>query len=200
MRNYSLLCLGDSYTIGEGVPLHESFPYQLIQLLRNSNIYFQAPEIIAKTGWTTFELIEHLSKTILNSHYDFATLLIGVNNQYRGLNILDFEKEFELLLTNALDFIGAKPEHLIVFSIPDWGVTPFANDKVAENISKEIDQFNAVCIKVSKKYQVKYIDITENTRLVKEDLTLLTSDQLHYSAIEHKIWALKAFEYFRKNF
>ena len=79
----SILCLGDSYTIGEGVPLHESFPYLLVQSLREANQIFNAPEIVAKTGWTSFELLEHLNNIKLNSTYSFVTMLIGVNNQYR---------------------------------------------------------------------------------------------------------------------
>src|SRR5688572_11620272 len=100
----SYLALGDSYTIGELVPLYESFPYQAVQLLRGEGLHFHAPEIVAKTGWTTSELAEHLLHTKLNEHYDFVTLLVGVNNQYRGLPIDDFKSDLEFLLKKALHF------------------------------------------------------------------------------------------------
>jgi len=97
-HNFTYLALGDSYTIGESVPLHESFPYQTVQLLRKNGLYFHAAEIIAKTGWTTFELAEHILHSRLNDHYDFVTLLIGVNNQYRSLSVEDYKTDFEFLL------------------------------------------------------------------------------------------------------
>ena len=92
---FSYLALGDSYTIGESVPLHEGFPYQVVQLLRKKGIHFHAPEVVAKTGWTSFELADHILHTTLNEQYDFVSLLIGVNNQYRGLPVADFKEEFQ---------------------------------------------------------------------------------------------------------
>ena len=187
----SLLCLGDSYTIGENVPLHESFPYQTIQLLRQQKIEFHAPEIIAKTGWTSFELIEHLSKTTLQSKYDFVTLLVGVNNQYRGLSAEDFKIDFEFLLKKALALVVNNSKHIIVLSIPDWGVTPFAKDRNEKQISNEINVFNGVCELLAQKYQTHFINITESTLRAQLDESLLTSDGLHYSVKEHAIWAEK---------
>ncbi len=198
MKN-TLLCLGDSYTIGENVSLHESFPYQTIQLLRQSNFYFHAPEIVAKTGWTSFELIEHLDKTILENHYDFATLLVGVNNQYRGLSVEDFKIDFEILLNNALNWVENKPKHLIILSIPDWGVTSFAKDRNETQITNEINAFNGVCEMMAQKYQTHFINITESTRRAKFDESLLTTDGLHYSAKEHAIWASKVVDLIKKS-
>jgi len=94
-HTYSLLCLGDSYTVGEGIALHQSFPYQLVQILRSKGLSFHAPEIVAETGWTTFELAEHILHSHLHEHYDFVTLLIGVNNQYRNLSLEDYKKDVE---------------------------------------------------------------------------------------------------------
>lgn len=194
MKTQSLLCLGDSYTIGEGVPLHESFPYKLVQLLRANKHSFYAPEIVAKTGWTSFELIAHLAQIQLNKHYDFVTLLIGVNNQYRALHTTDFNNDFELLLKKAIDFAGGKTKNVVVVSIPDWGVTPFAQDRNTQQITNEINSFNGVCELMAQKYQTQYINITDETRLAKEDINLLTTDHLHYSGKEHLIWANKIFD------
>jgi lysophospholipase L1-like esterase len=190
-KDFTLLCLGDSYTIGESVPLHEGFPYQTIQKLRKAGWSFAPAEVVAKTGWTTFELMVHLDKTILNQHYDFVTLLIGVNNQYRGLSIADFEKDFIALLQKAIAFASGKSKKVMVLSIPDWGLTQFAKSKNvnAEKISKEIDAFNEVCQRRAASTGCHYINITDETRQAKEHTNLLASDGLHYSAVEHEVWA-----------
>lgn len=191
---HSYLALGDSYTIGEGVALHESFPYQTIQLLRKAGLHFSAPEIVAKTGWTSLELAEHILHTQLNEHYDFVTLLIGVNNQYRGLSINDFTNDFEYLLKKVIYFAGDKPEHIIVLSIPDWGVTPFAKGRDTAKITTEIDNFNMACQSIATKHKTHFINITPSTRLAKEDETLLTTDKLHYAAKEMSKWAKEVTE------
>ncbi len=187
----SYLALGDSYTIGESVPLHESFPCQTIQLLRKAGLAFHAPEIVAQTGWTSFELAEHILHTKLNETYDYVTLLIGVNNQYRGLPQEEFESDFMFLLRKAVHFSGEQPSRVIVLSIPDWGHTPFAAKKDAKKISGEIDQFNRICESAAQLVKAHYINITEETRKAKKDNTLLAKDQLHYSGKAHSIWAEK---------
>ena len=185
----TMLCLGDSYTIGEGVPLHQSFPYQTIQLLRSEGAHFHAPEIVAKTGWTSFELAEHLLHTKLNSQYDFVTLLIGVNNQYRGLSVEEFKEEFDFLLKKAIHFAQNDINKVIVLSIPDWSVTPFAKDKDANQITEAIDAFNAVCENACEQHQICFVNITPSTRQAKDDPSVLTGDGLHYSGKEMRDWA-----------
>lgn len=195
----SILCLGDSYTIGEGVALHENFPYQLVQLLRHNNYAFHAPEIVAKTGWTTFELINHLQQTQLQSQYNFVTLLIGVNNQYRGLSIENFENDFKQLLQQAIEWAGNNASNVIVISIPDWGVTPFAQDRDTAKIAAEIDGFNNLCKQLSQQFNTQFVEITRGTRLAQNDISLLTNDGLHYSFIEYGNWAKQIFENIKKN-
>ena len=136
MINY--LALGDSYTIGEKVLLSESFPYQTVQALRKKNIAINAPEIIAKNGWTTADLSDAIDTTILLKKYDIVSLLIGVNNQYDGKNMDDYTIEFEKLLYQAIIFAGHKNKNVFVLSIPDWGATPFAENKDRQKITKEI--------------------------------------------------------------
>ncbi len=189
MSKNSLLCLGDSYTIGEGVALHESFPYQLLQSLRNEGFDFYAPEIIAKTGWTSFELSDHLSHTVLSSHYDFVTLLIGVNNQYRNLAISEYKKDFQFLLSKSIALAKNNAKRVIVISIPDWSVTPFAQGRNTGEISRELEEFNQVCKEVTLALNACYVDITPGTKEAENNPLLLTADQLHPSAIEYKRWA-----------
>lgn len=186
---HTYLALGDSYTIGEGLPLHESFPSQVIQLLRKQGHHFNAPEIVAKTGWTTAELAEHILHNSLNEKYDFVTLLIGVNNQYRNLLPSDYASDFEFLLRKAIHFSGEQPGKVMVLSIPDWGVTPFAKGKDSKKIGAAIDELNDINKQLSQKYKVAYIDITNGTRQAINDASLLTTDKLHYSAKLYLEWA-----------
>lgn len=184
---YSYLALGDSYSIGEAVPIYESFPYQAVQLLRKDGLHFHAPEIVARTGWTTFELADHLIHHRLNDHYDFVTLLIGVNNQYRGLALDDYESDFEFLLKKALHFAGSK--NVFVISIPDWGTTPYAEGKDRKKIAAEIDAYNAAKKTITERYGVKFIDITSSQREDGEDAGYIAQDKLHPSGKEYAKWA-----------
>jgi hypothetical protein len=117
--SFSLLCLGDSYTIGESVLANQNFPNQAVQLLRDSGYDFEDPEIVAKTGWTTDELQDAINERHFKKSYDFVTLLIGVNNQYRGKKVEDYKPQFESLLKQAIQFADGKADHVIVLSIPD---------------------------------------------------------------------------------
>lgn len=185
----TLLCLGDSYTIGELVPLHESFPYQTIQLLRKADLHFHAPEIIAKTGWTTFELAEHLIHTQLEKQYDFVTLLIGVNNQYRGLSVDEFKNDFDFLLKKAIHLSGENSERVIVLSIPDWGVTPFAAGNNQQKIANEIDAHNQICESAALNFESHFINITTSQRIDGNKEEFLATDKLHPSGKEYAKWA-----------
>ncbi|HEY2722903.1 MAG TPA: GDSL-type esterase/lipase family protein, partial [Chitinophagaceae bacterium] len=126
MSSYTLLCLGDSYMIGEMVSPSLNFPNQTVELLRKSNPGFEDPEIVARTGWTTDELQSAINMHSFKDSYDFVTLLIGVNNQYRGRSVEEYAPQFESLLQQAIRFAHGKTKHVIVISIPDWGITPFA--------------------------------------------------------------------------
>jgi len=189
--NRSYLALGDSYTIGESVPGQENFPHQAIDLLSKTGYAFSEPTIVAKTGWTTDELEQGISKATLDSTYDIVSLLIGVNNQYRGRSSEEYAEQFQTLLEKAIGFAGNHPEHVFVLSIPDWGATPFAEGRDRTQIAKEIDTFNAINKTITEKYQVHYIDITPGTREATTDMTLVTSDHLHPSGKEYGRWAKK---------
>lgn len=183
------LALGDSYTIGEAIPLDESFPYQTVQLLRKNGLHIHAPEIVARTGWTTLELAEHILHTRFSEGYDFVTLLIGVNNQYRGNSADDYKNDFEFLLKKALHFADDKNDHVIVLSIPDWSVTPFAKEHNAKKISEEINTFNNINAAIATQYKVHYINIAESTRESANDESFITTDGLHPSGKEYAKWA-----------
>lgn len=190
-KHKTILCLGDSYTIGESVKQNERFPEQTVSLLNKKKIEFDAPEIIARTGWTTQNLMHAIEERKLETTFDYVTLLIGVNDQFQGKSIASYQTNFEFLIQTAIALTGNKPDHVIVLSIPDYGVTPFAQygRLSPQQISEEIDAFNAVNKTISGKYKVHYIDITPITRKAKEEDDLLAADGLHPSGLMYKEWA-----------
>ena len=190
-RMYTYLALGDSYTIGEQVHLHDNFPYQSVKLLKEKKVEVCDPVIIATTGWTTDELDAAIREHNIHEHFSFVTLLIGVNNQYRGRSLENYRVEFTQLLSEAITFAGGKAEHVFVLSIPDWGVTPFAEGKDRQKIASEIDQYNAANKEISAANKCHYIEITGSTRKNGQVKEFLADDGLHPSAKEYAVWADK---------
>jgi hypothetical protein len=189
VMHYSYLALGDSYTIGESVLLAENFPYQTVQLLRQNGFSFFAPEVVAKTGWTTDELTAAIEQNIFLEKYDIVSLLIGVNNQYRGRSLEEFKNEFEFLLKKAIGFAGNNAAHVFVLSIPDWGITPFAKDRNIQQIAEEIDGYNSACKAISADLLVKFIDITSSQRKDALQENMVAGDGLHPGKNEYSKWA-----------
>lgn len=185
------LALGDSYTIGEGVAPEDRWPTRLAELLRGRGIDVGAPEIIARTGWTTDELSTAIDAAAPVGPYQLVSLLIGVNNQYRGRSIDEYRSEFSQLLDRALEFAGHDPRRVIVLSIPDWGVTPFAraNGRDPEAVAREIDAHNATARELATVRGVAFFDVTTISRRAGSDASLLTDDALHPSARMYDEWA-----------
>ena len=182
------LALGDSYTIGEQVLLHENFPYAFVKMMRNEEVDILAPEIIAKTGWTTDELLAAMTAWTFREKYDIVTLIIGVNNQYRGRTVENFIPEFTQLLDFAIHK-GAKRENVFVLSIPDWGITPFAAERNLEEIKEQIDAYNNACKNICEEKGISFIDITTGYRSRGGESIYLAEDKLHPSALEYAKWA-----------
>ncbi len=185
---FTYLALGDSYTIGEQVPQSQSFPYQLVSLLAKDSINVATPFVIATTGWTTDNLINAISKTYIpNNHYDVVTLLIGVNDQYQGLSQDNYRVKFAQVLSTAIFLTGGDASRVFVISIPDWGVTPYANGQEAV-IGPQIDQFNAINLDISQKAGVHYLNITPISKQAATDLSLVADDGLHPSGKMYGLW------------
>ena len=187
------LALGDSYTIGESVDEKYSWPIQLKFNLLNSdsNTSLDSVRSIAKTGWTTSDLLNYISNIKINNNYDLVSLLIGVNNQFRGYDKNIYEKEFEKLLIKSIGFANSNFSNVFVLSIPDYGVTPFGKLRDSEKIKSEINLYNEINYKISKKYGVLYFDITDISRLAEFDSTLLADDMLHPSKKMNNLWVEK---------
>lgn len=195
----SYLALGDSYTIGEGVSDAGRYPSQLIAKLNSdTDKEWAAPKVIARTGWTVDELEKGITaENIEGNTYDLVTLSIGVNNQYRGLPIEKFAEEFEVMLLKAISFAAVNEKHVVVLSIPDWGVTPFAakSGRDQSKIAQEIDAYNSIKAEICEKNGVTYIDITEQYRALGRQEEMLAADGLHPSAKMYSLWTEKLVEH-----
>lgn len=186
------LALGDSYTIGEGVEAKDRWPVRLAAALHSSGIPVAEPRIIARTGWTTTELLEAIAAASPSppSIHDLVTLLIGVNDQYRGYGVDAFASGFERLLARAIELASNDPHHVIVLSIPDWSVTPFAasDPRGPAAIAAEIDLFNALAEERAIVADAGFVDVTGDSRRTADDRTLLAADLLHPSAAMYESW------------
>jgi lysophospholipase L1-like esterase len=186
------LALGDSYTIGESVEAAFNFPNQLAGQLNDKGLAIGPPTIIARTGWTTNELISAIQSSDTVNKFSFVTLLIGVNNQYRGEPLETYRKEFKQLLQTAIAYANNDKTHVFVISIPDWGITRFAKGSGRDQnvISMEIDAFNVVNKQETVALGISYTDVTPASRLAATDISLIASDGLHPSAKMYKDWAV----------
>ncbi|MGI8926600.1 MAG: GDSL-type esterase/lipase family protein [Tepidiformaceae bacterium] len=183
------LALGDSYPIGEGVQPAERWPLQLAALLRGEGLDVPDPEIIAATGWTTAELAQALDAARPRGPYALVSLLIGVNNQYKGLPLGEYAREFEALLARAIALAGGEPSRVLVLSIPDWGVTPFAEGRDRAAVASAIDAFNAANCTLTAAAGVAYVDVTPISRKAATEPALIAADGLHPSGKMHAAWA-----------
>jgi lysophospholipase L1-like esterase len=186
------LALGDSYTIGESVPAEARWPVQLVQLLRDRHIVIDDPQIVAVTGWTTGELSTGMDQAVLKPDYDLVSLLIGVNDQYRGYSAESYRTAFSAMLHRAITLAGNRPQRVVVVSIPDWGVTPFAHNdsRFPAQIANELDVYNAIARDEAKRIGAHWVDITAISR---QHAELVADDGLHPSAEQYTLWAHAVF-------
>lgn len=203
----TILSLGDSYTIGEGVKPEERWPVQLTQAMRSMGLEVRDPQIIARTGWTTDELKKGIQESKVEARYDWVTVLIGVNNQYRGKSAEGYRSELREMLLYAIDKAGSNPKRVVVLSIPDWGVTPFAKEKKRDpaTIAAELDAFNRVKREECEQLGVHFVDITDISREagledgnLPSDQRLLAADGLHPSGLMYQRWVQRVIPLIRK--
>ena len=188
MPNFPLptfLALGDSYTIGEGVAPEERWPTQLAQMQ-----HIAPPEYLARTGWTTVDLLKAIAIANFAENYDWVSVQIGVNDQYDGLGIPAYRKGLARILDFARSKVAA-PHQVIVLSIPDYSVTPFAQSLEPVRIAQGIALFNTVALEIVRKKRATYCDITSLSQQVSGDPTLLVDDGLHPSGKMYQVWVEK---------
>ncbi|MDB5251432.1 MAG: lysophospholipase and related esterase [Flaviaesturariibacter sp.] len=183
------LALGDSYTIGQGVAPEERFPYLAVAALQAQGVALGMPQYIATTGWTSANLQSAIGAQPPQGTFDVVSLLIGVNDQYQGVDTGFYRTRFTQLLAKAVELAAGRPSHVFVLSIPDYSATPFVSASQKPRVSREIGWFNAINKEVTLQQGIPYIDITPLTREAATDPTLLAPDGLHYSGKEHQKWA-----------
>jgi lysophospholipase L1-like esterase len=183
------LALGDSYTIGESVPEKDRYPAKTVELLKAQGLHFTTAEIIAVTGWTTKNLWEAIKDKPVTPAYTIVSLLIGVNDQYQGRSLKEYKEGFAILLHRAIQLAGNNPQHVIVLSIPDYSITPFAENSGRLKISAAIDLFNSANRQIAVQHNVNYLDITKSARKAATDISHIASDGLHFSGKEYLEWA-----------
>ncbi|MGH8106475.1 MAG: SGNH/GDSL hydrolase family protein [Arenimonas sp.] len=194
LESMRYLALGDSYTIGEALAVEDSWPMQWAHALRANGVRIADPGIIAKTGWTTDELSDALDEAESNSTirppYDLVSLLIGVNNQYRGRSTENYREEFAGLLKCAIAYAGNKSSHVFVVSIPDWGITEFGqkSGRNVAQIARELDAYNQINRELSKKAGAHWVDISAVTRSVGAAAKYYAEDGLHPSRALYALW------------
>lgn len=192
----SYLALGDSYTIGEAVAVDGRWPHQLAAALRAQGIALDDPQTIATTGWTTDELEAGIDADAPQGPFELVSLLIGVNDQYRGRSVDEYRPRFTALLQRALAFAADRAPRVLVLSIPDWGVTPYAvasgRDRV--QIGQELDAYNAAAAAICAEHDVAFVDITDLSRQLGGESVMLAEDGLHPSAAMYTLWHQRAFE------
>jgi lysophospholipase L1-like esterase len=186
------LALGDSYTIGESVTPDQRWPEQWARMANEtgSNI-LQPVTVVAQTGWTTDELMQGIATAGLSGCWDLVSLLIGVNNQYRGRSLENFSAEFRQLAETAIHLSHDGARRVQALSIPDWGQTPFGEGcgRDRRQISLEIDAFNGSARAVCESLDIAFLDITELTRRHSRESGMHAEDGLHPSAQMYHLWA-----------
>jgi lysophospholipase L1-like esterase len=186
----TFLSLGDSNTIGERVSMTECWPVQLAAALRANGAGIGEPRIVARTGWTTDELLAAIEAEQIVGTFDVVSLLIGSNNQYRGRSVSEFREQFRELAALSIKFADGRPERVIVLSIPDWGVMPYAEGRDRVKIAAEIDELNAVAQQEAASLRTSWVDITPASRDLRPGWA--ADDGLHPSAAQYAVWVALA--------
>ena len=189
------MALGDSYTIGESVAATQNFPFQLQDTLAKSTNSTVDYKIIARTGWTTTNLLNAIENENPATDYDLVTLLIGVNNQFQGKPFSLYEQEFLDLLNKAIALASGNKDRVIVVSIPDYAFTPFGQKREdPKKISAEIDQYNAFAKQIATENGVLFQNITDITRHGLTDPSLVANDGLHPSGKAYQLFVDRLFQ------
>lgn len=182
------LALGDSYTVGEGIFPEESWPYLLAGRLTSSGFPCNPPDIIAKTGWSSDELLAGIEAANPQGPYDLITLMIGVNNQYRGWSRHAMVDDLHRLLRIALRLAEGDLNRVFLISIPDWGCSPFGQTKNPRLVRRQINAYCKMMAIESRHSVGAWIDVTKVSRLAAKVPEFNAADQLHPSGAMHHLW------------
>ena len=185
--SFSMITLGDSYTVGENIPAHLSWPRQLADSLAADGVEL-ALATVARTGWTSADLLPAAAAADTGLAYDAVTVMIGVNDQFQHHDAHHFTARLDSILTVAVSLAGHRPERVAVFSIPDYGVTPYGLMLGGATVSADVDRFNAEASVVARAHRSVWIDVTAASRAAADDPALVARDGIHFSPLMYARW------------
>ncbi len=184
----SYLALGDSYTVGSHLGYYDNYPMQLVSALRSEHIDAAEPVFIAHAGWTSDDLAKAIRRKGLTDTFTFVTLLIGANNQFRGLDLDSYRQQFGTLLTKAIAYAGGRPERVFVLSVPDWSASPYADGWNRPRIAAQVAVYNTIIKEMTLGNKCSYIDIANALRPHAPEAEYFLSDYIHPSAKGYAVW------------
>ncbi len=187
LNDISFLALGDSYTIGESIPILGSWPYQLQGKAQDMGINITQLDLIAKTGWTSEDLLQNITGTYFNKTYDFIAILIGANDQFQGIPPEQYTENF----IDILEFVSSlihNSKNIIVISIPDYSVSPLICGRAKTIVRDEINALNYQNYKQASLFGTSYVDISDIVKDKENDQTMFAEDQLHFSSKMYTLW------------
>ena len=184
------VALGDSYTIGTGARLDQSWPVLSTIPLQQKGFTFQIVGNLGRNGWTTQNLIDYELPALKGLKPDFVSLLIGVNDWVQGVDAPTFQKHLEFILDELFKILPNRQRILIV-TIPDFSVTPTGRQfSQGRDISKGINGFNKIIFQEAAARGLKTVDLYPLSQMMGQDLSLISSDGLHPSAKGYAQWAV----------
>lgn len=158
-------------------------------MLREQGADIEGPEYIARTAWTTDELLDAIDEAKPKSPYELVTLLVGVNDQYRARPAQAFIATFNAVFRRAISLGGKKASRVVVLSIPDWGATPYASGRDAAAIGHDIDVYNNLARADVIARGSAWVDVTTVSRRMAREPQLAVEDGLHPSGALYAEWA-----------
>lgn len=158
-------------------------------MLREQGIEVDGPEYVARTAWTTDELLDAIDDAKPRGPYDLVTLLVGVNDQYRARPAQAFAATFTDVFKRSIVLAGRRASRVVVLSIPDWGATPYAAARDGARVSRDIDEYNALARAVVLERKAAWVDVTVVSRRMRAEPALIVEDGLHPSGALYAEWA-----------
>ena len=177
------VALGDSYTIGTSVAVHERWPNQLVareprlQLVANLGV----------NGFTSRDLIEVELPRLDALDPEFLTVLIGVNDVVQGVPAGSYRANVADILDDAVRRVG--PSRVLVATTPDYTVTPRGGDfGDPSQQAAGIRENNAVIAEAAANRGIRVVDIHDISLEAAGDRSLVANDGLHPSGAQYARW------------
>ena len=198
-KSVNYIAFGDSYTICTGTSsVSEHWPTILAKHLSDAGIITELVANPSRNGFSTQNLIDNELPLLHAQTIDFATLLIGVNDWVRQVDIETYHKNLNYSITEIQKKLSDKKK-LVLITIPDFGVTPQGSlYGSGRDISKGIAEFNSIIKSEAKKRGLLCIDIFYISQQMKHNKDLVAPDGLHPSALEYAIWETLLFPEVKK--